>query len=309
MSKILTVFGATGNQGGSLINYVVNSSKLSKIYKLRGVTRDVSKPAALALKEKGVEVVKGDMDDRGSLDKAVAGSYAVFAVTNFWEKVSADIEIAQGKAMADAAVAAGATLLIWCSLPNVTKMSEGKLTKAHHFDSKAAVETYIRGLPIKSAFFMAGFFMQNMQTMFKPKPNAAGVLELEAAWNIDTPLPMIDITDTGKYVAPILLDPEKYNGKIFTSATAYYSSQQLLDTWKEVTGRKVNFVKTSGEKMTSLPPELQNMMKDLAGLATDYSLFGPTGPKGLEWTLAQMEEAPTSLEGFVRANEPWFGED
>ena len=139
--------------------------------------------------------------------------------------------------------------------------------------------------------------------------NAAGVLELEAAWNIDTPLPMIDITDTGKYVAPILLDPEKYNGKIFTSATAYYSSQQLLDTWKEVTGRKVNFVKTSGEKMTSLPPELQNMMKDLAGLATDYSLFGPTGPKGLEWTLAQMEEAPTSLEGFVRANEPWFGED
>ena len=64
MSKILTVFGATGNQGGSLINYVVNSSKLSKIYKLRGVTRDVSKPAALALKEKGVEVVK--VTDRGN---------------------------------------------------------------------------------------------------------------------------------------------------------------------------------------------------------------------------------------------------
>ena len=98
------------------------------------------------------------------LDKSLTCFFSV------WEKVSADIEIAQGKAMADAAVAAGATLLIWCSLPNVTKMSEGKLTKAHHFDSKAAVETYIRGLPIKSAFFMAGFFMQNMQTMFKPKP-------------------------------------------------------------------------------------------------------------------------------------------
>ena len=58
MSKILTVFGATGQQGGSLIAYALKDPSLSKIYKLRGVTRDPSKPAAVALKEKGVEVVK-----------------------------------------------------------------------------------------------------------------------------------------------------------------------------------------------------------------------------------------------------------
>ena len=86
-----------------------------------------------------------------------------------WEKASADIEIAQGKAMADAAVAEGVDLLIWSSLPNVTKMTEGKLTGVKHFDSKATVETYIRGLPIKSAFYMPAFYMQNMTSMFKPK--------------------------------------------------------------------------------------------------------------------------------------------
>ena len=58
MSKLLTVFGATGLQGGSVVDYVLQHPELSKTYRLRGITRDVSKPAAAALKEKGVEVVK-----------------------------------------------------------------------------------------------------------------------------------------------------------------------------------------------------------------------------------------------------------
>ena len=71
--------------------------------------------------------------------------------------------------MAHAAVAEGVDLLIWSSLPNVTKMTEGKLTGVKPFDSKAEVETYIRGLPIKSAFYMPAFYMQNMTSMFKPR--------------------------------------------------------------------------------------------------------------------------------------------
>ena len=85
-----------------------------------------------------------------------------------WERKSQAVEIAQGKAMADAAVAAGASLLIWSSLPHISKISNGKFTKVYHFDSKAEVEIYIRGLPIKSVFYMAGFYMQNFQTMFRP---------------------------------------------------------------------------------------------------------------------------------------------
>lgn len=82
MSKLLTVFGATGAQGGSLINFVLQHPKLSKDNRLRGITRDVSKPAATDLQARGVEVVKADMSDPSSLEKAVAGSYAVFAMTN-----------------------------------------------------------------------------------------------------------------------------------------------------------------------------------------------------------------------------------
>jgi uncharacterized protein YbjT (DUF2867 family) len=46
MSKLLVFFGATGNQGGSVVNFVLNDPTLSKEYKIRAVTRDPYKPAA-----------------------------------------------------------------------------------------------------------------------------------------------------------------------------------------------------------------------------------------------------------------------
>ena len=44
----------------------------------------------------------------------------------------------------DAAKAAGARLLVFSGLPNVTKISGGKNTGVHHFDSKAEVVEYAR---------------------------------------------------------------------------------------------------------------------------------------------------------------------
>lgn len=82
MTKYLTVFGATGSQGGSVIRAVLAHPQLSKEYHLRAVTRDSTKPAAEALKAKGVDVVQGDLKDPASIAAAVAGSYAVFGVTN-----------------------------------------------------------------------------------------------------------------------------------------------------------------------------------------------------------------------------------
>ena len=58
MSQIITVFGATGIQGGSVIKSLLSDLSSSKEFKIRGVTRDVSTPAAEALTKLGVEVVK-----------------------------------------------------------------------------------------------------------------------------------------------------------------------------------------------------------------------------------------------------------
>ena len=58
MYKIITVFGATGNQGGSVIKSILSDPVLSKEFTIRGVTRDVSKESSIALKNKGVQMVE-----------------------------------------------------------------------------------------------------------------------------------------------------------------------------------------------------------------------------------------------------------
>ena len=126
-------------------------------------------------------------------------------------------------------------------------------------------------------------------------------------WNEDALLPLIDITDTGKYLAPVLFDSNKYNHKTFTAATAFYTPQQMIDAWTNVTGQKVIFThRSDGASMGGLPPYMAKSLTAGSGLIGDYSYYGPTGKKDLEWTLAQMNEEVTSWEDFVRANEPWF---
>jgi hypothetical protein len=51
-------------------------------------------------------------------------------------------------------------------------MTKGEVTKVHHFDSKAEVESYIRTIPFPSkVFFLPGWFMQNVWHPFAPMAN------------------------------------------------------------------------------------------------------------------------------------------
>jgi hypothetical protein len=56
MSKLITVFGSTGRQGGSVVRSLLSHPLLHAEYKIRAVTRDRSKPKAKELEELGVEV-------------------------------------------------------------------------------------------------------------------------------------------------------------------------------------------------------------------------------------------------------------
>ncbi|RHZ65257.1 hypothetical protein CDV55_107198 [Aspergillus turcosus] len=118
-TKVFVVFGATGIQGGSVAKAILDDSIVAKQFRVRAISRDPAKPAATALAQQGAEVIKADMEDKGSLRMAMKDAHAVFAVTNLWETILA--ETRQGKNVADIAKELGVKHLIWSSLPNISQ--------------------------------------------------------------------------------------------------------------------------------------------------------------------------------------------
>lgn len=48
-------------------------------------------------------MIQADLNDAATLRTAMKDAYAVFAVTNYWETMSAETEMKQGRAIADVA--------------------------------------------------------------------------------------------------------------------------------------------------------------------------------------------------------------
>jgi len=83
--KLITVLGATGNQGGSVINTFLEQPQ----YRICGLTRNNSSAKAKALAERGVTMVAADLDDKVSLEAAFAGAHIIFIVSDYWGTLGA----------------------------------------------------------------------------------------------------------------------------------------------------------------------------------------------------------------------------
>ncbi|KAI0141620.1 NmrA-like family protein [Xylariaceae sp. FL1272] len=306
IKKIITVFGATGNQGGAIVKTFLNDPALKSSWSVRGVTRDVSKNLAMRLATQGVEVVEADLNDKASIARALAGSDTAFAVTNYWEKMDMKLEEQQGRNIADAAKEAGLKHLIWSSLLNVEKLSKGKLPHVYHFDSKANVEEYIRGLGIPATFFMPGFYMSNFDGGMLSKQGDKYVLSMPIA--ASSPIPLYDHVDTGKYIKAIVQNKEALLGKRFLAATQYLTAQELLDTFKTVfpeTGKTAGYYEVPKEdylSTTGMPPHAIEEMYENMVLMQD---FGYYGGEPLDESLKYVEDQLTSWEEHARNAAAW----
>ncbi|KAK6213096.1 NmrA family transcriptional regulator [Colletotrichum tabaci] len=309
MSKLLTVFGATGNQGGSVIRAVLADPVLSKQFALRGVTRDDSKPAAKELVAKGVEIKTADLSSADSVAAAIAGSHTVFLVTspNFFNP-SASPELAHGKIVADAAAAAKVQHLIYSSLLHVTKETEGRLSHVTHFDQKADVETYIREKAIPSTFVLPGYFMSNFTVSQMLRKGEDGAYTLAYPVSAEARFPLIDAeADTGKYVAAVLRDPSRHLGKQILAASGYYTPTRIISEFEEVTGKKATFIPLDSDTYKSfLPPSMaQELLENHLFIEKPgYYKGQPLEPT--EKLLAEVGLKSTSWKEFLEKNKSAF---
>lgn len=114
-------------------------------YSVRALTRNPDSSNAQNLVHIGAEVRKADLDDPESFEGAFEGAHLVYAMTDFWQTMSAEIEEAQGRALIDfIATMPHLEHLIWASLPDARRISDGKFSNVFHWQSKAAVTSYIR---------------------------------------------------------------------------------------------------------------------------------------------------------------------
>lgn len=126
MSKTFVVFGATGQQGNSIIDYVLNDLELSQQYSIRAITRDVTSEKAKKLQGR-VEVVCGDILDRPSIETALTGAHTVFI--NTAPLINPDVEYDTVKTIADIVVEKNAKYIIFSTLPSICELSGGRYTK------------------------------------------------------------------------------------------------------------------------------------------------------------------------------------
>lgn len=306
MSKILAVLGATGHQGGSVINYVLNDPELSQQYKIRAITRDINSDNAKKLKEK-VEVVQGDVQDRASLETALAGVHTIFAMTTpFFGADALEIEYKNGRAIADLAVEKGAEYIIFSTLPAVKNISGGKYTKVTPFDAKAKIENYIRGLDIKSAFFSPGSFMENFQsqTFLAPRQAPDGTWVMSRHSSPKSKMPLIDaVGDTGKFIGAILAEPDKYEGKTFCAATALYSLEEIVAIMSKATGKTIVYKQIPLEEFkSSIPLAAADIFVDAFSYYEDFGYFGPDSIDLVAWAANNARGRLSTLEEYLEAH-------
>lgn len=113
-----------------------------------------------------------------------------------------EVEINQGKNVANAAKLAGISHLIFSSLISVSRATDGKLKNVLHFDGKAEIEEFIRGTGVPSTFFLPGYYMANYIQLLNK--NEDGSYTLAYPVSKDTKFPLLDApADTGELFANI----------------------------------------------------------------------------------------------------------
>src|SRR6266581_4015313 len=149
--QTILVTGATGNQGGATARHL-----LAEGWHVRALVRDATTPAAAALAAAGAELVRGDLDDRASIDAAVRGAYGLYTVQS-----ANPNEIAQGKTIADAARAAGVHHLVYSSVGGAESQNSFYLERGWGPIDKWQIEEHIRDLDLAATILRPAGFMED----------------------------------------------------------------------------------------------------------------------------------------------------
>jgi len=226
--KKIFVAGATGQQGKAVIKALL---KREKMYKIFGLTRTPESENAKKLKEQGVEMIKGNLDNKKLLEENLKehNIFAVFCVTTY--ETGYNVEITHGKNLVDAAKAAGVKHFVFSSVGQANAN-----TGVPHFDSKFEIEKHLKASGLNYTIIRPASFFENFNNRIAPKN---GVLSLP--WSINLKLQWVAVADVGEVAARAFDSPTDFQSQEIELAGDEIDGHQLIQTFSKVLNQPIRY--------------------------------------------------------------------
>ncbi|EGD85223.1 hypothetical protein H112_08954 [Trichophyton rubrum D6] len=325
MPRVITIIGATGNQGGSAARSLLQNP----YFKIRTVTRNPSSDASKALASAGAEVVQGNGFNHEEMLRAFEGAWGLYLNLNsddeIWSNPNGPTEFDLGKSIIDAAVQAGVPHLVYSSGPPCVEMTDG-VVRMKAMEMKYKTEQYAKEsgkfqtvTPINAAWYLENFLAKEIAPAFGGFPffpDDEGYLSYKVPhWGGDNRVPYLSITDDyGDIVHGVFLDPTRWKGQVIQAMSDMITFDELAANFEEITGKKSRFqpVLPSWEAYdTHGVPELEDV-KLMFGFTqiTGGRYFGPEPSdikvsKELKRATAKALGKPED-EGTLKPSKEWF---
>jgi uncharacterized protein YbjT (DUF2867 family) len=256
MAKTVLVTGATGKQGGAVIDALLDFDKTGSQFTILALTRNALSPAATRLLTKAprnnLRLVQGNLDDVPALfeaatkasptpDTPIWGVYSVQVALGLG--VTTAKETAQGTALIDGAIKAGVKHFVYSSVDRGgDEVSWENATDVPHFQSKHEIERHLRdvtaeGMPGEGmgwTVLRPVAFMENLDTGFQAKVFVAA-LRNYLGESVKS-LQWVSVVDIGVFTAKAFGEPQKWNHKAVGLAGDELTMEQLDQAFVKVTG-------------------------------------------------------------------------
>ena len=229
--ETIIVCGATGKQGSKVLDSLVESKKWNVI----ALSRNPEGDKAKAIKNKGIEVRKADLQDKASLIKAFEKAYGVFGVTTpetAKGKMDTQMEREQGFNIIEAC---GENKIKHLVLSTVFYISEEQLS-IPYVRSKQNIEANVIENEIPYTFLRPSSFIDEIGGPYLPvkKHTVTGMADG------DVKVPYIACKDIGIFAKMAFEDPKKYLSKKINLIGDFLSGDELARLLNTMTNGRVN---------------------------------------------------------------------
>jgi NAD(P)H dehydrogenase (quinone) len=222
--KNILVIGATGPQGRPVAEKLIQAG-----YEVRALVRDPGRAQDLAAK--GIEIVKGDLNDGPSVSAAMSGQDGVFILISFFSG-----RPDQARNVIDAAAANGVQKIVWNATGPVLPFETGNPS----IDMRRDILGTLEGSGIPFVLLQPTVYMENFlipaiarevaekDVLAYPMPDA-----VKCQW--------ISHLDAASFVVAAFKSESKESLQLHICGPEKVSGSEIAERFSKALGRKINF--------------------------------------------------------------------